>query len=172
MSHLEHRTQTMGTKEGLTWTAYLKIILPLANILYEMREDEKHSCWMEIATQSLCFIQQTTTTKNPQKHTQSAIWWQQKVFLVEPKTSQLDLLLSFREHKPSGKENDHRQSFTLLRSLQGTEILPQHRIQTSGCPSCGDTWASEQARWAGTHPDRGHLSWFLYPPCMRTPGKK
>jgi len=26
---------------GITWTAYLKVIFPLANILYEMREDER-----------------------------------------------------------------------------------------------------------------------------------
>lgn len=37
-------------------------------------------------------------------------------------------------------------------------ILPQHRTQTSDCPSCGDTWAWRQVRWGGRRPDRGHLS--------------
>lgn len=54
--------------------------------------------------------------------------------------------------------------------IRGCLNLPQHHTQTSGCPSCGDTWASLQVHWGGKHPDRGHLSGFLCPLCTRTPG--
>lgn len=167
--HLKHRTQTMGNKEGPTWTAYLKIILPLANILYEMREDEKHSCWMEIATQSLCcFIEKTKKIIIIQTHAECHLVAAEGCYgrawnLPTGFTAFILRAQTIRKRK--------RVMTELLLGLW-TEILPQHHTQTSGCPSCGDTWASEQARWAGTHPDRGHLSWFLYPPCMRIPGKK
>lgn len=152
----------------MTWKAYHKIIFPLGNILRKTREDEGRD---------------TAAKKNL---TYSIIWWQQTG------TQRSTLHLKPRQHtaNPSWHRQKHNQSafhqchchytghleptawLWIIWLYYEIQILPQHRTQTSDCPSCGDTWAWRRARWGGRRPDRGHLSWFLYPPCMRTPGNK
>lgn len=144
---------------------------------YIMRREKRNSCWVEIATQlPWCFKKKKKTTT-----AHSTILWQKTVILVshDQRSSvsycSWNYLLTGKgtniKLRNRGKEWPLALEplFWIIWFLKGPQILPQHRTQTSDCPSCGDTWAWQQARWGGRHPGRGHLFWFLYPQCTRTP---